>query len=54
LALDVIDEFWIYLNPVLLGQGMRYLNGGVKTKLRLVQSKPFDNGVMRLHHAKTI
>jgi len=54
LALDVIDEYWIYLNPVLLGQGMRYLNGGVKTKLRLVQSKPFDNGVMRLHHAKTI
>jgi dihydrofolate reductase len=54
LALDVIDEYWIYVNPVLLGQGMRYLNGGVKTKLRLVQSKPFDNGVMRLHHAKTI
>ena len=26
LALDAIDEFWINLNPMLLGQGVRYLD----------------------------
>jgi dihydrofolate reductase len=52
LGLDVIDEFWIYLNPVLLGQGIRYFDGGVKTQLRRVSSKPFDNGVTRFHYAK--
>jgi dihydrofolate reductase len=52
-SLDAIDEYWIYLNPVLLGQGIRYLEGDAKSGLKLVQSKPFDNGVMRLHYAKT-
>ena len=53
LALDAIDEFWIYLNPVLLGQGIRYFDRGVKTRLRRVSLKPFDNGVTRFHYAKT-
>jgi dihydrofolate reductase len=52
LALDAIDEFWIYLNPVLLGQGIRYFDRGVKTPLRRVSSKAFDNGVTRFHYAK--
>jgi len=52
LALDAIDEFWIYLNPVLLGQGIRYFDRGVKTQLRRVSFKPFDNGVTRFHYAK--
>ena len=52
LALDAIDEFWIYLNPVLLGQGIRYFDRGVKTPLRRVSSEMFDNGVTRFHYAK--
>jgi dihydrofolate reductase len=52
LALDVIDEFWINQNPMLLGEGMRYLDDAVKTKLELLEHKPFDNGVVRLHYAK--
>jgi dihydrofolate reductase len=53
LALDAIDEFWLYLNPVLLGQGIRYLDGAARSALKLVQTKPFDNGVIRLHYAKS-
>jgi dihydrofolate reductase len=52
LALDAIDEFWIFQNPVLLGSGIPYLQGGMKTRLKLLSHKPFDNGVMRLHYAK--
>jgi len=52
LALDVIDEYWIYLNPMLLGQGTRYFEGGVKTQLRRVEQKVFDNGVTRFHYAR--
>jgi len=52
LALDVIDEFWINLNPVLLGDGIAYWDDAVRTKFALVGSKTFDNGVVRLHYAK--
>lgn len=52
LALDAIDEFWINLNPVLLGQGVRYLDDAVKTKLTLTASRVFDNGVIRLNYVK--
>ena len=53
MALDAIDEFWICLNPVLLGQGIRYFDRGVNTPLAtLSRQKPFDNGVTRFHYAK--
>jgi dihydrofolate reductase len=52
LAMDVIDEFWINLNPVLLGQGIRYWDQAVRTKLTLTDQRVFDNGVVRLHYAK--
>jgi dihydrofolate reductase len=52
LAMDVIDEFWINLNPVLLGQGVRYLDKAVRTRLTLTGQRVFDNGVIRLNYVK--
>jgi dihydrofolate reductase len=52
LGLGAIDEFWIYLNPVLLGQGTRYWDGAAKTRLRRLGTRAFDNGVTRFHYAK--
>jgi dihydrofolate reductase len=52
LELDAIDEFWLFLNPILLGGGTPYFTGAVRTKLKLLDSKPFDIGVVRLHYAK--
>ena len=52
LALDAIDEYWVYLNPVLVGQGTRYFDRGVKTVLRRVEQKMFDNGVTRFHYTR--
>lgn len=52
LELDAIDEFWIFQNPMLLGAGIPYFKGAVKTRLKLKGHKPFDNGVIRLHYVK--
>jgi dihydrofolate reductase len=52
LELDAIDEFWIFQNPILLGAGIPYFQGAVKTKLKLASHKLFGNGVIRLHYVK--
>jgi dihydrofolate reductase len=52
LALDAIDEFWIFQNPILLGAGLPYFNGARKTRLKLASQRPFENGVVRLHYVK--
>ncbi len=54
LAMDAIDEFWLNLNPVLLGEGIRYWDKAVKTRLTLTLTaqRVFDNGVVRLNYAK--
>lgn len=53
LNLGLIDEFRIFVNPVLLGKGIplfRYING--KIKLKLLESKTFGSGVIALHYKK--
>jgi len=52
LALDAIDEFWIFQNPILLGAGLPYFDGARKTRLKLASQRPFRNGVVRLHYVK--
>jgi dihydrofolate reductase len=52
MAADLIDEYWLYLNPVLLGAGIPYYHAAQLTRLKLVEAKPFAGGVVRLHYAK--
>jgi dihydrofolate reductase len=48
----LIDEFWLFVNPIILGQGMPLFKGiSVTTKLKLVESKTFASGVIALHYA---
>lgn len=47
----LVDEFWIFLNPVLLGKGklfFEHLNGTVN--LEMVKSKNFSSGVVGLNY----
>ncbi len=53
LQMDLIDEFWIFVNPVLLGQGIPlFKNIPELTRLRLLESKTFTSGVVALHYEK--
>ena len=50
----LIDEFWLFVNPIILGQGMplfKDITG--TTKLKLAESKIFACGVIALHYVKS-
>jgi dihydrofolate reductase len=49
----LVDEFWLFVNPIILGHGMplfKDITG--TTKLKFVESKTFACGVIALHYAK--
>ena len=47
---NVIDEYWINVNPILLGAGKPLCKNNNKINLNLIQSKTFDCGVVGLHY----
>jgi dihydrofolate reductase len=53
IELDLIDEFWLFVNPVLLGSGIPlFSNVKEKTKLNLLENKSFTSGVVCLHYER--
>jgi dihydrofolate reductase len=49
----LIDEFWLFVNPIILGKGMplfKDITG--TTKLKLIASKTLACGVIALHYGK--
>ncbi len=49
----IVDEFWIFVNPILLGQGIQlFKNITESVKLSLIETKTFDIGVIALHYTK--
>lgn len=50
---DLIDEYRIYVHPVLLGVGRELFRGfDVSLALRLVEAKTFSSGVVLLRYAR--
>ncbi len=50
---NLVDEFWIFINPILLGQGIPLFKDlQQKTKLKLIKSHAFSCGVVCLHYEK--
>jgi dihydrofolate reductase len=53
LELGLIDEFRVYIHPVVVGRGRRLFGeGSPLTGLRLVGTHTFGNGVVLLHHVR--
>ena len=49
----LVDEFTLYVVPVILGAGTPYFPpGGPRIDLRLLESRPFANGVTRLRYER--
>jgi dihydrofolate reductase len=50
---DLIDEYRLYVHPVLLGAGRRLFGpAGAPSELRLVETRAFGNGVVLLRHER--
>lgn len=53
LRYGLIDEFWLFVNPVLLGKGIPLFKNVPETMpLMLVSTKSFGNGVIAMHYKK--
>lgn len=51
LAENLIDAYWLFVNPVVLGKGIPVFKGVTeKQSLKLVQTHVFSSGVVCLHH----
>lgn len=49
--LGLIDEYWIYIHPVLLGRGTPLFKpSDSRTPLTLAETRTFGNGVVRLRY----
>lgn len=47
----LIDDIWLFVNPILLGKGMPLFKGITEpNKLKLTESKTFSCGVIALHY----
>jgi dihydrofolate reductase len=53
MADNLIDDYWLFINPILLGKGIPLFNDiKDKIKLKLVKTIPFASGVVCLHYEK--
>jgi dihydrofolate reductase len=53
--LDLIDEYYIFVNPIVLGRGkLLFKDLKNQEKLKLIEAKPFSNGVVLLHYQSGI
>lgn len=49
----LIDEFWLFVNPIILGHGIPLFKDVTETtNLKLKETKLFDSGVIALHYEK--
>jgi dihydrofolate reductase len=48
---DLVDGYWLFVNPVILGQGIPLFTGSKdKTKLKLLTTRQFSSGVTELNY----
>ena len=52
IQLNLIDGYWLFVNPIILGQGIPLFTTDIKDiiKLNLVTTRPFTSGVTELNY----
>ena len=50
IQLNLIDGYWLFVNPIILGQGIP-LFADIKEKLKLLTTRPFTCGVTELNYS---
>jgi dihydrofolate reductase len=46
----LVDEYHLFLSPIVIGGGKRTLPDKVRAQLELLDERRFKNGVVRLHY----
>jgi dihydrofolate reductase len=49
---DLIDDYSLWVYPVVLGSGKKLFPQGLRATLHLVESKPLPSGVVLMHYAR--
>ena len=50
---DLIDEFWLYVNPIVLGRGKPFFPpSDTRIRLQLAETRSFGNGVVLLRYER--
>ena len=49
----LVDEYHLFLTPIMVGSGKQSLPDNVRLKLELLNERRFGNGVVHLHYRKT-
>ncbi len=53
LSLNLIDEFLLWIHPVLIGEGVSLFKENIKKNFSLVNGRTFDSGVVALRYRIT-
>jgi dihydrofolate reductase len=49
---DLIDDYSLWVYPVVLGSGKKLFPQGLRATLHLIESKPLPSGVVLMHYAR--
>jgi dihydrofolate reductase len=50
IAAGLVDEYHLFLCPIVVGGGKRALSDSVRAELQLLDERRFQNGVVHLHY----